>query len=96
MEPPCAPYETAFADGRIGLYFCPCGDLDCGVLSTRIELTPSRVTWHDVGWQVTYRPFDPEQELGVVRFDFDRVQYDELFQWLMAADWSQGVPAPVA
>lgn len=59
-------------------------------------MTPSTVTWHEVGWQVTYEPFNPEQEPGVATFDFDRAKYDELFKWLTEADWSKGVPVPVA
>jgi len=94
---PIAFTESAFPDGRVGLLYCPCGDMDCGVLSTRIEFTPGTVTWHDVGWQVTYEPNDPDSQ-GYLRepesFTFDRTQYDSLLSYLLGADWSDRVPDP--
>lgn len=94
-----APYafvESAFSDGRIGLLYCPCGDMDCGVLSTRIEFTPETVTWHEVCWQRTYEPFEPDHQayLGESTFTFERTQYDWLIGWLLRADWSDSVPDP--
>lgn len=90
---PYAPYESAFADGRIGLYYCYCGDMDCGVLSTRIEFAPDTVTWHDVAWQVTYEPFGARaQDESAATFIFDRAPYLALLGRTVVADWSDGVP----
>ncbi|WP_235737558.1 hypothetical protein [Nocardioides alcanivorans] len=51
---PYAVSESAFRDGRVGLTYCFCGDMDCGVLSASIELTPAWVAWREVAFQVTY------------------------------------------
>lgn len=91
---PEAPHESAFADGRIALYYCSCGDMDCGVVSTRLEFTETTVIWHDVGWQVTYEPFEALQEVGVQTYEFARADYDDLIAWLLTADWTQTVPRP--
>lgn len=94
---PFAFVESAFADGRVGLLYCPCGNMDCGVLSTRIEFTPELVAWRDIGWQVTYEPDDPKFQ-GYLNdpesFAFERAQYDSLMSWLLSADWSASIPVP--
>lgn len=84
---PVACHESAFGDGRICLYYCRCGDIDCGVLSTRLEVGETTVTWHDVGWQVGYEPFDEEKD-ALATFVFDRSAYEQLLRDLLGADWS--------
>lgn len=93
---PVAFYESAFRDGRVGLYYCPCGDVDCGVVSTRIEIASDVVSWHEVGWQTSYEPFKPDGPIadGESTFRFIREQYDSLLRGLLEADWSLGVPDP--
>ena len=93
---PCAPAGTAFEDGRVGLLYCYCGDLDCGALSTWIDVTAESVLWRDIGWQVSYRPYapyDPGQDWpGDRDLAFDRAQYVALINQLLDADWSHGLP----
>lgn len=76
---PWAPSGPAFEDGRVCLAVCPCGDLDCGALSTKVVLEGSVVRWQDVGWQVTYDPFD-RSEQEVFSVVFDREQYLETIE----------------
>lgn len=92
---PCAPVGTAFLDGRVGLLYCVCGDLDCGALSTWIDVTPETVTWRDIGWQVTYKPYVTYASgdfVGDRDLTFDRVQYLAQINQLLDADWSDGLP----
>ena len=93
---PYAAEGTALEDGRVGLLYCYCGDLDCGALSTWVDVTAETVTWRDIGWQVTYRPYaayDPEQDWpGDRDLTFDRTQYMALINQLLDADWAHGLP----
>ena len=80
----------------MGLLYCYCGDLDCGALSTWIDVTSESVLWRDIGWQVTHKPhapYDPGQDWpGDRDLAFDRAQYVALINQLLDADWSQGLP----
>ena len=92
---PYAAEGTAFADGRVGLLYCFCGDLGCGALSTRIEAPAEAVTWRDIRWQVTNTvgAEDLVQESpGDRDLTFDRTQYMALINHLLDADWSHGLP----
>ncbi|ROR90957.1 hypothetical protein [Nocardioides aurantiacus] len=90
---PYAFTGSAFEDGRVVLLSCECGDLDCGAVSTRVEVTAGTVEWQDVGLQVTYEPFhQTAQPIELLRLTFDRAQYEELINRLLAADWSDGPP----
>ena len=93
---PHAPWGTAFEDGRIGLLFCRCGDLNCGALSVHLEVDDDSVVWRDIGWQTTYEPFTrPEREDALVTARFAREPYERLLRELLDWDWSHG-PAAVA
>jgi hypothetical protein len=88
--------ETAFQDGRVGLLYCRCGDMDCGVLSTRVGLTPDTVVWHDIAWQRSCGPPVPPERVGAfVTVVFGREQYEGLLRSLLGADWTEGVPSLV-
>jgi hypothetical protein len=93
---PYAPSAVAFEDGRVGLIYCPCEDLDCGVLSARVEVTAASVTWHDVGWQVPYEPCTApgrdQRTTGPRDLVFDRDEYEALIHHLLEADWVDGLP----
>ena len=91
---PYAPWATAFEDGRIGLLFCRCGDLDCGTLSMHLEVHDDSVVWRDIGWQTTYEPSTrPEREGALVTARFARGPYERLLLDLLDWDWSDGPPA---
>lgn len=86
---PYAPWGAVFEDGRIGLLFCRCGDLDCGTLSTRLEFHEDFVIWRDIGWQTTYEPFvRPERDDAATTARFAREPYERLIRSLLKGDWS--------
>lgn len=83
---PYAPYGPAFEDGRVVLLECACGDLDCPTLSTEVVVADEHVEWRDVGWQVTYEPFNgPTGALFTARFD--RAQYLAVVDELLSEQW---------
>jgi hypothetical protein len=68
-----------FDDGRVALLRCLIdNDLGCGALSMSLHITDVVVSWNDLGWQVNYEPYDPnEDRLSPPRgFTFDRQQYE--------------------
>lgn len=84
---PWAPFGPAFEDGRVVLLECPCGDLDCGALTTEVVVGDEVVEWRDIGWQVTYEPFEGfNDEVRSARFDRD--QYIAVIDEVLAMDWS--------
>lgn len=90
---PYAFSESAFEDGRVGLLYCRCGDMDCGVLSAKIEFTTDRAVWHEIGWQVPCEPPRPAQVAGgFVTVGFAREQYELVLHSLLSADWTDGLP----
>ena len=90
---PYAPWGTAFEDGRVGLLFCRCGDLDCGTLSTRLEFHRDSVVWRDIGWQTTYERFaGVDTDDALTTAEFSRGSYERLIRGLLETDWSIGHP----
>ncbi len=85
-RPPTAPWATAFEDGRVTLSYCPCGDLDCGALSTRVEVGEREVRWCEVAVQVTYESVDLEEQL-TLSFTFARDAYEGVMTPLLERDW---------
>jgi hypothetical protein len=68
-----------FDDGRVALLVCPIDDdLDCGAVSAQVVTSADVVEWRDVGWQVTYQPFEPvlDEGGGSLSFRFDRSRYE--------------------
>lgn len=90
---PYAASGTAFEDGRVGLLYCRCGDLDCGTLSMNLETQDEFVVWRDIGWQTTYEQFPhPERDDALVSARFAREPYEQMIRSLMEADWTEGLP----
>lgn len=84
---PIAPWGTAFSDGRVCLLYCFCGDLDCPTLSTQVVTHADKVEWREIGWQVTYEPFESNQS-ELVNAVFERKAYETLIDNLLQGDWS--------
>lgn len=84
---PWAPFGPAFDDGRVVLLECPCGDLDCGALTTEVVIGDDVVEWRAIGWQVTYSPFEGFNDV-VRSATFDRSDYIHLIDDLLAKDWT--------
>ncbi|MCX6406983.1 MAG: hypothetical protein NTV28_08700 [Propionibacteriales bacterium] len=85
---PWAPFGPAFEDGRVVLLECPCGDLDCGALTTEVVVGDDVVEWRVIGWQVTYEPF-AGFNAKVWSARFDRSQYVAVIDDVLAMDWSR-------
>ncbi|OZD55717.1 hypothetical protein CH252_07695 [Rhodococcus sp. 06-1477-1B] len=81
--------RVRYDDGRVGLLFCPgCGGLDCGGVSAEIRATDTTVEWRNVGYQDSWHPFDPKQDVSVFTLRFDRSQYETTVRGLLA--WWDG------
>ena len=85
---PWAPSGPAFEDGRVCLMECPCGNLDCGALTTQVVISSTTVEWRDIGWQVTYEDFVGYNDF-VRSATFDRAAYETVIDSLLAMDWSK-------
>lgn len=82
---PWAHSGPAFEDGRVCLLECPCGDLDCGALTTEVVISEQSVEWRDIGWQVTYAPFAGFNDV-LHSATFERNAYMSLIDQLLAGD----------
>ncbi len=70
--------------GRVSLYECPeCGDLGCGAITVRLQITEDRVLWADWGYQNNYEDevFDVEDIKGLRDFVFDRKEYERVLAY---------------
>lgn len=83
---PVARFGAAFDDGRVGLLFCVCGDIDCPILSAEVVVAGGVVQWRDIGWQVGHAPFGgegpAEQDEGVCA-TFELREYESLMRSLL-------------
>jgi hypothetical protein len=78
--------EPDFPGGRTSLLVCPIdADLDCRALSALVTSDAQTVEWRDLGWEVTYEPYDPARD----GFDppmtlvFDRAAYTATLEELL-------------
>lgn len=85
---PWAPFGPAFEDGRVVLLRCPCGDLDCGALTTEVVVGDDVVEWREIGWQVTYESFTGSND-AIRSAQFDRAQYTSVMDDLASRDLDQ-------
>lgn len=64
---------------RVALFICAeCGDLGCGAITARMEVTASTVTWSDFGWEDTTPGIEPVEGLSGALV-FDREAYEAAF-----------------
>lgn len=67
--------------GRVSLFGCAeCGDLGCGAVTVRLQVTEDRVLWSDWGYQNNYddEVFDLDDIEGLRDFSFDRSEYEHV------------------
>lgn len=77
--------RVRYDDGRVGLLFCPgCGGLDCGGVSADVRVLDTTVEWRSVGYQDSWHPFEPEQDVPVFTLRFDRPQYETTVRAILA------------
>ncbi len=77
-----------YDDGRAGVLFClGCGGLDCGAVSTDVQVMETTVEWRNVTYQdgLTGEVGGPDAPAFTLRFD--RTQYETTVRALLT-EWS--------
>lgn len=71
--------DACLSDGRIKVLVCPeCGDIGCGALTARLEVTDSQVSWTHWMWEFDRGYAEPEPVPEIPNFYFQRVAYDRV------------------
>lgn len=69
--------------GRTCFYVCPeCGDIGCGAITAKIEVTDNNVIWKDFGYENNYSEPDLADYKEVGPFFFDKKQYFKTLEGL--------------
>ncbi len=72
--------------GRTCFYVCPeCGDIGCGAITAKIEVTDRSVIWKDFAYENNYSDPDLTAYKQIGPFMFDRAQYFTTFEELKTA-----------
>lgn len=75
----CLKCPSDFASGRIPLYLCRCGDLECGALTVSVSEDDGRIRWADFGHEgpsaQTMSQSDYMSTTGPFTFDKDAYLY---------------------
>lgn len=65
--------------GRTCFYVCPeCGDIGCGAITAKIEVTEKNVIWKEFGYENNYSEPDLTDYKEIGPFTFDKKQYSEI------------------
>lgn len=73
--------------GRTCFYVCPeCGDIGCGAITAKIEVTDNAVVWKDFGYEddSDFLVADTYQFENIGPFYFDKRQYFDVFYGIIA------------
>jgi len=69
--------------GRTCFYVCPeCGDIGCGAITAKIEMTDKNIIWKDFGYENNYSEPDLTDYKEIGPFTFDKKQYCETIEGL--------------
>jgi hypothetical protein len=69
--------------GRSSFYVCSeCGDIGCGAITAKIEVTDSIVIWKDFGYENNYSEPDLEDYSQVGPFIFNKTEYNKAIEKL--------------
>lgn len=69
--------------GRTCFYVCPeCGDIGCGAITAKIEVSDDIVIWKDFGYENDYSEADLNRYKGIGPFYFNKEQYCQTFEKL--------------
>lgn len=69
--------------GRTCFYVCPeCGDIGCGAITAKIELTEKNVIWKEFGYENNYSEPNLTNYQDIGPFTFDKKQYLEILEGL--------------
>lgn len=69
--------------GRTSFYVCSeCGDIGCGAVTAKIELTEKTVVWKEFGYENDYSKPDLSGYTKIGPFVFDKIEYIKTFELL--------------
>ena len=69
--------------GRTSFYVCSeCGDIGCGAITAKIEVTEKSVIWKDFGYENNYSKPDLIDYKEIGPFIFDKNEYIKTFELL--------------
>ncbi len=74
---------SELATGRTMFYVCPeCGDLGCGAITAKIEITDNKVIWKDFAYEndISGPLFDDYK--SITPLEFDKAEYVKVFEQL--------------
>ncbi|MBK8414551.1 MAG: hypothetical protein IPL22_08630 [Bacteroidetes bacterium] len=67
--------------GRTSFYVCPeCGDIGCGAITAKIEITENRVIWKEFGYENNYSAPQLDNYKSIPHLEFDKTEYIETFE----------------
>ena len=69
---------SGLPEGRVELFVCPaCGDIGCGSMTVKLEITPTGFRWSDFAEENDYDPqmTDRESFASVGPFEFEHDNY---------------------
>ncbi len=66
--------------GRTKFYVCPeCGDIGCGAITAKIEVTEKQIIWSGFGYETNYSEPDLSGYHEIGPFAFEKVSYGKTF-----------------
>lgn len=69
--------------GRTMFYVCPeCGDIGCGAITAKIEITENKVIWKDFGYENNYSAPQLDDYKSIAPLEFDKTEYIKAFEQL--------------
>ena len=84
-----------FSDGRVGILFCPCGDLYCGAVSANVVTSDRTVEWRDIAYQDGNTEQIGVSEVAAFTLVFERASYESTITALLE-DWTARAEDPRA
>jgi hypothetical protein len=65
--------------GRVMLYICPeCGDIDCGAITTQIEVSENKIIWKDFAYENGYEGLVEKYSM-IESIEFEVNEYKQAF-----------------
>lgn len=75
--------KTKLETGRTCFYVCPeCGDIECGAITAKIEVTDNMIIWKDFGYENNYTELNLKDYKEVGPFYFEKASYFEVMESL--------------
>jgi len=69
--------------GRTMFYVCPeCGDIGCGAITAKIEMTDTKVIWKEFGYENNYSAPHLDDYKSILPIEFEKTEYLKTFEQL--------------